>query len=118
MMALIAVAAVLLAAEKARRHWVLCREEARFFGDNERRYLEMAALSDEMFNRSGEKYEAYRAVTDPTSALLADHFKKRCNHFAAETEQCRETASRAARNKAQYARAMFRPWESIPPESH
>jgi hypothetical protein len=116
MMALIALAAVLLVAERARRHWRVCRYEVRVCSVMETTYLRLAAISDEAAAERRERYERYMAEASPTSAILAAEVKESGDRIADDAKHCREVAARAARRRAQYQRAMFRPWESIPPE--
>jgi hypothetical protein len=116
MMALIALAAVLLATEKARRDWVFCRHEVLVYAEFEASYLRLAAEDDRAAAEAHERYERYQAQTDPLSEILAANRKEKWAEFAADAKYCRETATRAARRRAQYERAMVRPWESIPPE--
>ena len=48
--------------------------------------------------------------------MLAAESKKSWEQIARGAKHCRDVAEMAERMRGQYERAMFRPWESLPPE--
>jgi hypothetical protein len=114
MMALIVLAAIILAAEKARRRRVFCQQKISLAADIESRYRRVAATADQAVAEFRVKYEKWRAETDPGSALVAEQIKESLDRFTEHAKDAREMAARAERLKAQYERAAFRPWESLP----
>jgi hypothetical protein len=81
-MILIALAAVLLAAEKVRRRWRLCRVQIRFYSELHETDRGLAVNSEEYAAEKRREYEMYQAEASASSAMLAAHIKKSWDQVA------------------------------------
>jgi hypothetical protein len=111
MMILVAVVAVAIAAERGRRHWAYCREQAQHWDTACRVLLSQANELD----REAVRYSEWASRGTPLRGSTTS-WSERATAARNSAEHHRWLAGWDGRRARHYRRAAVRPWEVLAPE--